>query len=139
MKYLPIKILFTLFIISCNNEKKQFQIEGTWRYHDANEGCEIILKNGLYNSTRWNYDLVISSKGKYFVNENPARKCITLTLIPDLLISESDTLILDCNNIDIVSITDSVLVTLKQIQLPYENNSGTIWKNQIELYKKKKE
>lgn len=140
MKYLSNRILFAFFLISCSYEKKQFPIEGTWRYNDANKGCEINMKNGLYNSIRWSDDLIICSNGKYFINENPSRKCITLTLIPDLEINEDDTLILDCKNIDIVSITDSVLVTRVPILLPYEKKSGTNWKNQIEeRYRRKKD
>jgi len=134
-----ITIIFFAFILSCSNTTEQHPIEGTWKCDDTKKGCVIIFKNGFYSITRWNDDVVNTSQGKYFFNENQARQNITLTLIPDLQFSEGDTIILPCENIDVVSITDSILITQKPTQWVHGIGGGRIGKNFTELYKKIKQ
>jgi len=138
MKQLITIISFTL-ILSCSNKSKLHPIEGKWRYDDTKKGCEIIFINGFYNITRWNDDIVNTSKGKYFFNENQARKNITVTLVPDLQYSEGDTIVLPCENIDVVSITDSILITKKPTLWIHGIGGTTTRKNFTELYKKIKQ
>jgi hypothetical protein len=135
MKKLIVIILFEIFI-SCNNKNTQLLIEGKWRHDDTKTGCELIFENGFYNITRWNDDLVNTSKGRYFLNENQARIKITVTLVPDLQYSEGDTIYLPCENIDIVSITDSFLIIQKPTQWVRNTEGATARKNITELYKK---
>ncbi len=137
MKQLFTIILLTILVNSCSNKTDQIAIEGSWLYKDINKGCEIILKKGTYNYTRWEDDVINCSNGKYFVNENPARKCTTLTLVPDIQISEGDSLIIGCINIDVVSLTDSSLLARAPSPLHRGLNLGTKWEDHTELFKKK--
>lgn len=135
MKQLIAIIIFA-FILSCSNKSKQYPIEGKWKCTDIEKGCEITFENGFYSITRWSDDLVSTSSGKYFFNENQARESITITLIPNLQFSEGDTIILPCENIDVVSITDSILITQKPTQWAHGIGGGRTRKNHTELYKK---
>lgn len=133
-----ISLIFYFVTLSCNNESKQHPIEGKWKCDDIKNGCEIVFKNGFFNKTRWTDDLVNTSKGKYFFNENPARQNMTVTLVPDLQFSEGDTIILACEYIDVVSINDSILVIQKPTQWVPKIGGGTKRINLKELYKKVK-
>lgn len=136
MKRIFTIILLTVLVNSCSNKTKQYPIEGKWRYMNKNKGCEIILKKGTYNYTRWNDDVINCSNGKYFVNENTGRKCTTLTLVPDIQISEGDSLIIGCINIDVVSRTDSTFLAREPSPLHRGINLGTKWEDHTKLFKK---
>ncbi|MFH1003897.1 MAG: hypothetical protein V1781_00115 [Bacteroidota bacterium] len=137
MKQIINIILLSFFIFSCNKGKNDNHlIDGKWRCEEIKNGCEIAFKNGLYNLTKWNDDLVNTSNGKYFLNENKERLNLTLTLVPDLQYSEGDTIMLPCENIDLVSITDSVLITQKPTQWVHGIDGGRTKKNVTTLYKK---
>jgi hypothetical protein len=136
MKQLVITIIFYSLILSSCNKNKQRTIEGKWRLDDTIKGLEIIFAKGYYNTTKWNDDLVNTSKGKYFFNENQARRSITLTLIPDLQYSEGGTIILPCEIIDIVSMTDSVLITQNSTQWIHGFGKGVTIRNFTEKFRK---
>ena len=110
-------ILLSGFLFSCNSNKKESHlIDGKWRFENSKKGSEIIFSNGLYSQIRWNDDLVYKSNGKYYFNENKNRSEVTITLVPDLQYSEGDTIILPCENIDIISLTDSTMTSKKPTQ-----------------------
>lgn len=136
MNRLIIAITFFVVLSSCGRNIKRDPIEGKWRSLDTTKGCEIIFKNGFYSLTRWSDDLVNASKGKYFFNKNQARQNTTVTLVPDLQYSEGDTIILPCENIDVMSITDSILTTQKPTQWIHKVGGGTTKENLTEVYKK---
>ena len=137
MKQLAIITVSILFLISCNDDKNERGfIIGKWKYENDKEGCELYFKNGNYTQTKWNDDIVNKSSGKYFINENGNRNTITLTLVPDLQYIEKDTIILYCENIDLVSITDSILITKKPTQWVHGTDKEMTRKNFTENYKK---
>lgn len=115
------KILFFLALsinlIGCNKNKiDKSLIEGKWKF-DFDFRDEIItFKKGLYYQTIINDDLIVTNKGKYFFNENTNRSTITITLAPDIKIYEGDTILQDCRFLDLISLTDSVLI----IKIPTE-------------------
>jgi hypothetical protein len=134
MKQIINLILPLFFIYSCNDcENNKHLIDGKWRCEETKNkhGCEIVFRNGLYELTKWHDDIRSNTKGKYFFNENKERVSPTLTLVPDLIYLEKDTIILPCKNIDLLSITDSVLITreyLRRIDRFWKHNVDTFYK-----------
>ncbi len=130
MKQVMTIILVSVFLFSCNsNKKEKYLIDGKWRYENSKKGREIVFSNGLYSQIRWNDDLVYKSNGKYYFNENKNRSEVTITLAPDLQHSEKDTILLPCENIDIVILTDSVMFTKKPTQWLYRGESTRRFSN----------
>lgn len=135
MKLIIIIIQISVFAISCANSKSDNDlIEGKWRYEVTKMGCEIVFNNGLYDLTKWNDDLVNTSQGKYFINENKDRLVVTLTLVPNLQFSDGDTIMLPCENIDVVKITDSLLITKKATEWIRRIDGTAIRNNITETY-----
>lgn len=118
------------------SKNDNYLIEGIWRYEGADNGSEIVFTNGLYSLTKWNDDLVNVSKGKYFFNENTKRLLLTLTLVPDLQYSEGDTIMLPCDNFDILSITDSFMLIKKPTQWLHSTEKSRTKRNITILYRK---
>lgn len=137
MKFIVSIILVSVCLFSCINKKEKHFIDGMWLYENSKKGSEITFNNGLYYQIKWDDDLVYKSKGKYYFNENKNRSEVTLTLVPDLQYSQGDTIILPCENMDIVNLTDSILAIKKISQWLYQDNlQKVVGNDNIVKYKK---
>ena len=103
-----ISTLIILIFLSCR-DKMNDSIEGKWQHRDEYSRIvsEIIFKNGVFEKRVCNKLVISKCKGKYYLNENESRKTVTLSLIPDLIYSSYDTIILPCQNLDILNLTNN--------------------------------
>jgi hypothetical protein len=110
-----ILLWLTFYTTSCcdKHSKLQRDIKGTWINKDQKANTVVTFYDSTYTSILSQDDVVISTKGKYFINENKFRKSKTVTLIPDIAISDKDTIILPCDNLDIIEYNDSTLFIQK--------------------------
>jgi hypothetical protein len=117
-------LLFSIVILSCNRKKiDESLIEGKWRF-DFDNRIEIITFNqGLYSQIIRNGDLISTTRGKYFFNENIKRSEITISLVPDLKFIKGDTVMESCQYLDLISLTDSLLI----IKTPTEYSHDTMF------------
>jgi hypothetical protein len=117
-------LLFSIVILSCNRKKiDESLIEGKWRF-DFDHRIEIItFKEGLYSKITRDDDLIFTTKGKYFFNENINRSEITISLVPDLKFIKGDTVMESCQYLDLISLTDSLLI----IKTPTEYSHDTMF------------
>jgi hypothetical protein len=117
-------LLFSIVILSCNRKKiDESLIEGKWRF-DFDNRIEIITFNqGLYSQIIRNGDLISTTRGKYFFNENINRSEITISLVPDLKFIKGDTVMESCQYLDLISLTDSLLI----IKTPTEYSHDTMF------------
>jgi len=124
MKKVIIILVFSINFIGCNRKKiDKSLIEGKWRF-DFDHRIEIItFKEGLYSKITRNDDLIFTTKGKYFFNENIKRSEITISLVPDLKFIKGDTVMESCQYLDLISLTDSVLI----IKTPTEYSHDTMF------------
>lgn len=125
MKKLIIILVFSIVLLSCNRNKiDESLIEGKWEFN-INDRLEIItFKEGLYSKIIIHDDLVSTIKGKYFFNENINRSEMTISLVPDLIFINRDTVLESCQYLDLISLTDSMLI----IKTPTEVNYSYIKK-----------
>ena len=130
-------LLFSIVILSCNRKKiDESLIEGKWRF-DFDNRIEIITFNqGLYSQTRRNGDLISTTRGKYFFNENINRSEITISLVPDLIFIKGDTVMESCQYLDLISLTDSVLIIKTRTEWNYDTGVTCINKK-IKVRKEK--
>ena len=99
-------VLFFCFLNCGNNNKHPF--EGRWEYRNSSGYGRIILfKGGSYQQRIWENKAIFDSEGVFFFNENKSRMALTITLIPNLDYTIFDTIILPCENIDLLEITQS--------------------------------
>ena len=122
------KILFVLVLstnlIGCNRKKiNESLLEGKWRFYLDNRIEIITFKEGLYSKITRNDDLIFTTKGKYFFNENINRSEITISLVPDLKFIKGDTVMESCQYLDLISLTDSLLI----IKTPTEYSHDTMF------------
>lgn len=122
------KILFVLVLsinlIGCNRKKiNESLLEGKWRFYLDNRVEIITFKEGLYSKITINDDLIFTTKGKYFFNENINRSEITISLVPDLKFIKGDTVMESCQYLDLISLTDSLLI----IKTPTEYSHDTMF------------
>jgi hypothetical protein len=124
MKKVIIILVFSINFIGCNRKKiDKSLIEGKWRF-DFDHRIEIItFKEGLYSKITRNDDLIFTTKGKYFFNENINRSEITISLVPDLKFIKGDTVMESCQYLDLISLTDSLLI----IKTPTEYSHDTMF------------
>jgi len=124
MKKVIIFLVFSINFIGCNRKKiDKSLIEGKWRF-DFDHRIEIItFKEGLYSKITRNDDLIFTTKGKYFFNENINRSEITISLVPDLKFIKGDTVMESCQYLDLISLTDSLLI----IKTPTEYSHDTMF------------
>lgn len=124
MKKVIIFLVFSINFIGCNRKKiDKSLIEGKWRF-DYDHCIEIItFKEGLYSKITRNDDLIFTTKGKYFFNENINRSEITISLVPDLKFIKGDTVMESCQYLDLISLTDSLLI----IKTPTEYSHDTMF------------
>ena len=114
-------LLFSIVILSCNKKKiDESLIEGKWRF-DFDHRIEIItFKEGLYSKITRDDDLIFTTKGKYFFNENIKRSEMTISLVPDLRFIKGDTVMESCQYLDLISLTDSVLIIKTRTEWNYD-------------------
>ena len=124
MKNILFFILLSINLIGCNRKKiDKSLIEGKWRFDFDNRIEIITFKEGLYSKITRNDDLIFTTKGKYFFNENIKRSEITISLVPDLKFIKGDTVMESCQYLDLISLTDSVLI----IKTPTEYSHDTMF------------
>src|SRR5574343_1381334 len=111
MKKLIIIIVFSIVLLSCNRNKiDESLIEGKWEFYIKDRLEIITFKEGLYSKIIIHDDLVSTIKGKYFFNENINRSEMTISLVPDLIFINRDTVLESCQYLDLISLTDSMLI-----------------------------
>ena len=124
MKNILFFILLSINLIGCNRKKiDKSLIEGKWRFDFDNRIEIITFKEGLYSKITRNDDLIFTTKGKYFFNENINRSEITISLVPDLKFIKGDTVMESCQYLDLISLTDSLLI----IKTPTEWSHDTMF------------
>ena len=128
-------LLFFLFSFNQTIEKNNYN--GNWILKEQNYTEEIILQDGNYNKEYSSDDLRVNSSGKFYLNRNKNRLGITLSLIPNKIISENDTIFQECEYLDIIEINDSNLIIQKPNQWIRDVNDRFIRVNEILIYKKK--
>ena len=130
-------LLFLFSIVSCNQTIEENKYNGKWILQEQNYNEDIILKNGNYSKVYRNDDLIVDSNGKFYINRNENRIGITISLIPNKIISENDTIFQECENLEVIEINDSNLIILKPNQGMRDKNDRFIRVNEILIYKKK--
>lgn len=132
-------VLFSLslfFVFSCNQNIEKNNYNGNWVLKEPNYTEKIILQDGNYKKEYSSDDLRINSSGKFYINRNENRLGVTISLIPDKIISENDTIFQECENLDIVEINDSNLVIQKSTQWSRDAKNRLIRVNETLIYKK---
>jgi hypothetical protein len=131
MKKLIIILVFSIVLLSCNRNKiDESLIEGKWEFN-INDRLEIFtFKEGLYSNVTIQDDLIVTTKGKYFFNKNINRSEITISLVPDLKFINGDTLMVPCEFLDLISLTDSMLILKTPTEVNYSFiNKGVSYVN----------
>lgn len=129
-------VLILLSIIACDSKIEK--LNGKWSVSEGDKrGKEIILKDGTYTMVTWNDDLVNKSSGLLFVNENSQRQTLTLTLVPDLTYSEGDTILLKCENIDIIKLSSNQMTAIMPTRWFFKESNKFIESDTI-IFKKVK-
>jgi hypothetical protein len=114
-------LLFSIVILSCNRKKiDKSLIDGKWRFDFDNRIEIITFKEGLYSKIIRNGDLISTTRGKYFFNENINRSEITISLVPDLKFIKGDTVMESCQYLDLISLTDSILIIKTPTEWSYD-------------------
>jgi hypothetical protein len=117
-------LLFSIVILSCNRKKiDESLIEGKWRFYLDNRVEIITFREGLYSKITANGDAIFTTRGKYFFNENINRSEITISLVPDLKFIKGDTVMEPCQYLDLISLSDSLLI----IKTPTEYSHDTMF------------
>lgn len=124
-------------IFSCNQNIEKNNYNGKWILKEQNYIEEIILKDGNYNKKYSTDGLRVSSSGKFYLNRNENRLGITISLIPDKIISENDTIFQECENLDVIEINDSNLIIQKPTQWIRDVNNRFVRVNDTLIYKRR--
>ncbi|KFF02914.1 hypothetical protein [Flavobacterium reichenbachii] len=137
LNILVILSLFSLlfFVFSCNQITEN-KYEGNWILKDHNYTAKITLKDGNYSKEYSSDDLKVPSSGKFYLNKNENRVGVTLSFIPDKIITENDTIFQECENLDVIEINDSSLIIQKSNQFSRDAKDKLIKVNEILIYKK---
>ncbi|TDE47101.1 hypothetical protein E0I26_03160 [Flavobacterium rhamnosiphilum] len=128
--------LFLFSVVSCNQTIEENKYNGKWILQEQNYNEDIIFKDGNYTKKYSSDDLRVNSSGKFYLNRNENRIGITISLIPNKIISENDTIFQECENLDVIEINDSNLIILKPNQRMRDVNDRFIRVNEILIYKK---
>lgn len=135
-----IKMFLLVFVLcvfySCNSYFDDHYLQGTWLNEEGDRGHQIVFEQGEFHQTISNDDLVNKSKGKYFLNKNPLRSQMTISLIPDIIISEGDTIILENSNLDVVKLSDSIMFVRLPTRWVHETPNSTKRVNRMIKYVK---
>ena len=127
-------LLFVVF--GCNQNIEKNKYNGKWILKQQNYTEKIILQNGNYTKEYSSDDIRVNSNGKFYLNRNENRLGITLSLIPNKIISEKDTIFQECENLDIIKINDSNLIIQKPNQWIRNVNDKFTRVNETLIYKK---
>ncbi|MFB9077668.1 hypothetical protein ACFFLS_00835 [Flavobacterium procerum] len=133
---LPFCSLLLCLASSCNQTVEENKYNGKWVLQEQNYNEDLILKDGNYTKKYSSDDLRVNSSGKFYFNRNKNRTGITLSLIPNKIISEKDTIFQECENLDVIEINDSTLIIQKATQWIEETNDKFARVNEILVYKK---
>ncbi len=128
--------LLLFFVFSCNQTTEKNKYNGKWILQEQYYNEDIIFKDGNYTKKYSHDDLRVESNGKFYLNRNERRIGITISLIPDKIISVNDTIFQECENLDVIEINDSILRILKPNQWMRDKNDKFISVNEILIYKK---
>ncbi len=140
MKKLIIILVFSIVLLSCNRNKiDESLIEGKWEFSN-NDRLEIFtFKEGLYSNVTIQDDQIVTTKGKNFFNKNINRSEITISLVPDLKFINGDTLMVPCEFLDLISLTDSMLIIKTPTEVNYSFiNKGVSYVNKTIKVRKEK-
>ncbi len=130
--------LLLFFVFSCNQTTEENKYNGKWILQEQNYNEDIIFKDGNYTKNYSRDDLRVSSSGKFYLNRNEDRIGITISLIPNKIISENDTIFQECENLDVIEINEINLKIQKPTQWIKNSNDNYIKINEILIYKKQK-
>jgi len=137
MKKVILFLVFSIVISSCNRKKiDKSLIEGKWRFYLDNRVEIITFREGLYSKITANGDAIFTTRGKYFFNENIKRSEMTISLVPDLRFIKGDTVMESCQYLDLISLTDSVLIIKTLTEWNYDTGVTCINKK-IKVRKEK--
>ena len=120
------KILFILVLstnlIGCNRKKiDESLLEGKWSFYMNDRDVLITFNDdGLYSKLTVFDDLVYTTKGTYYFNENTKRSEITISLIPDLKFINGDTVVESCQYLDLINLTDSTFIIKAPTEYSYD-------------------
>ena len=128
--------LLLIFVFGCNQNIENNKYNGKWILKQQNYTEKIILQNGNYTKDYSSDDIRVNSNGKFYLNRNENRLGITLSLIPNKIISEKDTIFQECENLDIIEINDSNLIIQKPNQWIRNVNDKFMRVNETLIYKK---
>jgi hypothetical protein len=128
--------LLLFFVVSCNQTIEENKYNGKWILQEQNYNEDIIFKDGNYTKKYSSDDLRVNSSGKFYLNRNENRIGITISLIPNKIISENDTIFQECENLDVIEINESNLIILKPNQGMRDVNDRFIRVNEILIYKR---
>lgn len=129
--------LILFFCFSCNYTNQENKYNGKWILQEQNYNEDIIFKDGSYTKKYSQDDIRVESNGKFYLNRNENRIGITISLIPDKIISENDTIYQECENLDVLEINDSNLIIQKPTQWIRDGNDRFTKVNEILIYKKR--
>jgi hypothetical protein len=128
--------ILLFFVFSCNQTTEKNNYNGKWILQEQNYNEDIIFQDGNYTKEYSSDDLRVRSSGKFYFNNNENRLGITISLIPNKIISENDTIFQECENLDIIQINDSNLIIQKPNQWIRDVHDKFIRVNEILIYKK---
>lgn len=128
--------LLLFFVFSCNKTTEKNNYNGKWILKEQNYTEKIILQDGNYTKEYSSDDLIVNSSGKFYLNRNENRLGITVSLIPNKIISENDTIFQECENLDVIEINDTNLIIQKPNQWIRDVNDRFIRVNESLIYKK---
>ncbi len=159
MTYKPIIIIWTIFIgltlIGCSySDNKTSDLNtkllGTWvldsisttsgkYYKSENESKIFTIKNKTDYILEWrNGDVGNRSTGKYFVLENPKRGLKTITFVPDIQITDKDTIRTAYMNFDLININSKRFQVVDETRWIKRDSLPYIRFNKSYIYKRTK-
>jgi hypothetical protein len=134
-RFLPFFSLLLFFASGCNQTIEN-KYNGNWILKEQDYTEKIILQDGNYTKEYSSDDLRVPSTGKFYLNKNENRTGMTLSLIPDKIISEKDTIFQECENLDVIKVNDSNLIIQKPSEWIRDKKDDYVKVNKILIYKK---
>ena len=144
-------IILALSIASCDNSaqrpKELKYLIGTWvldsasfpmgNKYEKEEACDYLsfLNDSDYTFKTNCGCIHLDFKGKYFLLNNPKRGLKTITLVPDIEISEGDTIRIGYDNFDIVNISNGRLQIVRETEF-FNRDDLHLRFNKNEIYRK---
>lgn len=152
---MKISLKYILFIAlvevgSCTSSNRSDKINeeliGTWildsasnpsgEYYKATVSNVFRLKNKSDYSHEWrDYDVGTNDTGKYTITINPKRAIATVSFIPNIILSNKDTIRMRYTNFDIVELSPDRLHTVDQTEFIARKGMSAIVFNKHCIYK----